>query len=155
MEEYSSEQHRLVEVVDQLLNVVAQYEKHRLHHQGTEIFPSEVRALRVIGENPELNVTEVARRLNVSKSAVCKMTQKLEKKGLVQRLKMKRNRRDVVISLTLLGRAVFDGVEEAYDEIRREIASRVDPATLQARPAIIDYLTRLKDVLASRSGSTE
>lgn len=74
--------------------------KHSLYH-------SERHMLDKIGDQPELNVTDFARELGVTKGAVSQVVKKLVAKGVVKRYKSGTNGKEVFLELTDAGRVLY------------------------------------------------
>ncbi len=60
-------------------------------------------ALQVIGRQGELNVGDLARRINLSQGTVTTILDRLEKRGLVVRTRSTTDKRRVVVSLSEIG----------------------------------------------------
>jgi len=76
------------------------------HGSKHELYHSERHILDVIGDNPAMNVSELAAVIGVTKGAISQVVRKLESKGLVQRFKKSTNDKEVFIELTKAGRDI-------------------------------------------------
>ncbi len=93
---------------------------HRLYH-------SERHMLDQIGDNPEMNITEFAHFVGVTKGAVSQVVKKLEGKGVVRRYKQIVNEKEVFIELTDQGRDIYkrhkkvneESIAPLYEELRK------------------------------------
>ncbi len=70
-----------------------------------------------IGAVEEINVTELARRHSITKSAVSQAVKKLEKRGLVERYQRPDNKKEYLFQLTEPGKTAF----RAHREYHREV----------------------------------
>ncbi|MBI4858285.1 MAG: MarR family transcriptional regulator [Acetobacterium woodii] len=72
------------------------------------LYPSELKALDMIGQFSGINLTQLANKLSISKSAISKCTSKLLEKQLIEKEKSSVNVREVVFTLTPNGQSIFD-----------------------------------------------
>jgi DNA-binding MarR family transcriptional regulator len=83
--------------------------RHALYH-------SEKHMLDKIGDHPEMNVTDFAGELGVTKGAVSQVVKKLEAKGVVKRYKSGTNEKEVFLALTEAGEAVYRAHKKTNEE---------------------------------------
>jgi DNA-binding MarR family transcriptional regulator len=87
------------------------------HHLGPDPLPqSEFEVLRVIGEQPGVTMTDVARTLALQSSNVSVTVRKLVERGLVRRSADTLDRRAVRLSLTPLAASHKETVDAAWDD---------------------------------------
>ena len=72
------------------------------------LYPSELKALDIIGQFSGINLTQLANKLGISKSAISKCTSKLLEKELIAKEKSSVNVREVVFTLTPNGQFIFN-----------------------------------------------
>lgn len=82
--------------------------------EGEKLYPAEIHSIEVIGQYPEMNQTEIAAKLDVTKGAVSRMVKKLEQKGLVTKRRMPDNKKDIYLGLTERGQKIFQFHEESH-----------------------------------------
>lgn len=75
------------------------------------LYPSELKALDMIGQFTGINLTQLANKLGISKSAISKCTSKLLEKELIEKEKSPINVREVVFTLTPNGQFIFSQLE--------------------------------------------
>jgi DNA-binding MarR family transcriptional regulator len=75
--------------------------------KGHTLYHSERHMIDNIGENPEMNITEFAQSLGVTKGAVSQVVSKLETKGMVRRRRKSDNEKEVILSLTREGADLY------------------------------------------------
>jgi len=78
------------------------------------LYPSELKALDMIGQFSGINLTQLASKLGISKSAISKCTSKLLEKELIGKEKSPVNVREVVFTLTADGQSIFDQLENVH-----------------------------------------
>jgi len=88
-----------------------------------KLYPSEIHMIHGIGQHPDINVTELAKFLGITKGAVPKMIKKLASKGLVESLKSAKNGKEVCLRLTDEGKKAHKGYLQ-YHEKRGKLMKR-------------------------------
>ena len=85
------------------------YEYDSLPHQYGEntLYQSEAHIIDLIGEHPEITVTELAAVLKKTPSACSQTLRKLREKGLVEQLRNTANNRQYKLQLTESGQALY------------------------------------------------
>lgn len=81
------------------------------------LYPSELKALDMIGQFSGINLTQLANKLGISKSAISKCTSKLLEKELIGKEKSAVNVREVVFTLTPNGQIIFDQLESVNADL--------------------------------------
>src|SRR6266704_4293368 len=76
------------------------------HGSTYDLYHSESHMLDRVGDNTDLNVTELARDAGVTKGAISQVIKKLETKGLVRKYKKGTSDKEVFVELTEAGRWV-------------------------------------------------
>ena len=95
---------------------------------GEVLHPSEIHAIEMIGKNPGINVTGLARSLGVTKGAASQLIKKIENKGLVSKYKDPKDDKTVLLGLTKLGKKAFDGHEifhAKHDAVMMQLVSEL------------------------------
>lgn len=82
---------------------------------GTELYMREIHFIMAVGLEDAPTMSELSGRLDVTHGAVSQMATRLEKKGLIQRIKDARDRRQTIVLLTAQGRALYQQHSE-YDK---------------------------------------
>jgi DNA-binding MarR family transcriptional regulator len=87
---------------------------------------NETSLLFFVNANGKANVTTLARYLDVSKSSVVEMIDKLVRNGFLERTKDVKDRRVTYVTITDRGRAVLETVREKYKETINKVLSEVN-----------------------------
>lgn len=95
-------------------NILVLPQAFTIGNNAYSLFPSELKALDMIGQFSGINLTQLANKLGISKSAISKCTSKLLEKGLIGKEKSDINVREVVFTLTNDGQSIFDQLESAH-----------------------------------------
>jgi len=87
---------------------------------------NETSLLFFVNANGKANVTTLAKYLDVSKSSVVEMIDKLVRNGFLERTKDVKDRRVTYVTITARGRAVLETVREKYKETINKVLSEVN-----------------------------
>lgn len=109
-----------------------------------DLTPGDVGILRLIAGDPELSQRALADRLGVAPSRVVVLLDRLEKHGLVERVRSVRDRRHHELALTDAGREVMAAMRDIGRAHEREITSAL---TADERDQLGALLTRIADSL--------
>jgi DNA-binding MarR family transcriptional regulator len=104
------------------------------HGDKGGLYHSERHMLDMIAKRPELNITEHAEALGVTKGAISQTVKKLESKGLVKRSKKGGNDKTVYLELTKHGQNTVEKrklvndetLRPLYEELRKHSNDRID-----------------------------
>ncbi len=110
---------------------------------GKLLFGSEIHTLVCIGENPYVNLTALAGKLEVSKSAASKFVKKLIDAACVEKTRSQDNAKDVLFHATPKGKRAIQG-HAAFEELTfgplRDIEARLPPAEAEI---VFRFLSKL------------
>ena len=107
-------------------------------------------ALYRSGPDHRLTPTELYRSVLVSSATMTERLDRLERRGLITRRPAGRDRRSVLVELTLPGRAVFD---QAHPDLLATEATLLDGLSQQDRAALGGLLAKLAANLEQKQGS--
>jgi DNA-binding MarR family transcriptional regulator len=79
-----------------------------------------------VAENPGCALTDVARFLNVAMTTMSSATDRLVKKGLIERERPEENRRSVALVATAAGQGIVDRHFQVFRDLCRLMLSRLD-----------------------------
>ncbi|WP_181068096.1 MarR family transcriptional regulator [Rathayibacter sp. AY1A7] len=88
---------------------------------GVGVGISELTALEVLGESPDLTPKWLGLELSLSTGAVTALLDRLATAGHVDRLANPQDRRSVLLRLTASGEQLLAQVDERYDEVSAEV----------------------------------
>jgi len=75
---------------------------------------SEIHTISAVGENSMCNISELAKRMEVTKAAISQTIRKLQKKGYLRKLRDENNRREVLVVLTEKGKHAHQGHKSVW-----------------------------------------
>jgi DNA-binding MarR family transcriptional regulator len=103
------------------------------------LYPSELKALEMIGRFSGINLTQLANKLGISKSAISKCSSKLLEKELIGKEKSAVNVREVVFTLTPDGQAIFDQLETVHAKLFAPLNTALNGISPQEIKALHHY----------------
>ncbi len=122
--------------------------------EGREVTTREAHIIQMIGEHHEMNITNLARSLGVTKSAASQMAARLAGKGHVEKQQAPYSNREYLLGLTESGREIYQA-HRAYhgremDELmdRLSVFSSAQVATLSF---LLEAVDEIMDTRISRS----
>jgi len=111
---------------------------------GHRLSPVEAHTIQAVGDNQGLNLTALAKAMNVTKATMSERVNKLVTQGLLRKSKALDNRKEILITLTKQGRLVHEGHERMHRKTFRRFAAHYgDQTEKQLRRfnrAFSDYL---------------
>lgn len=70
---------------------------------------SEIHTITTVGENPMSNISQLAKKMGVTKAATSQMIRKLQFSGYLRKLRDEKNKREILVDLTDKGLKAFNG----------------------------------------------
>ena len=95
------------------------------------ITPGQYGVLNYLWEMHEASPKELARELSLENSTISGVLDRMQKKGLIDRLLDPSDRRSIRVILTPEGAALEGDVLKAVDEVNRQVLSRFDAETAE------------------------
>lgn len=89
------------------------------------LYLSEIHILQAIGDTHENNLRIIAGQLGVTPSAISQAVTKLAGRGLVRKIRGRKNEREVSLELTDLGRIAYEHHERSHGQIYARIVERI------------------------------
>ena len=111
---------------------------------GHRLSPVEAHTIQAVGDNQGLNLTTLARAMNVTKATMSERVKKLTRQGLLRKSMALDNRKEILITLSEKGRLVQKGHEEMHRKMFTLFASHYGDHTEEQlelfNRAFTDYL---------------
>lgn len=112
---------------------------------GNHLTPVEAHTIQAVGDNQGLNLTALAKAMNVTKATMSERVKKLTRQGLLRKSKALDNRKEILINLTEQGRLVHKGHEEMHRKMFNIFALHYGEQTAEQlklfNRAFSDYLS--------------
>ena len=86
------------------------------HGTGDLLYASEINTLEIIGDFPGINLTQLAQKKGVTKSAVSQIVTKLVKKQLVVKKQSPDHEKIFLLELTDLGKVAYENHEKFHEK---------------------------------------
>ena len=96
---------------------------------GDRLSPVEAHTIQAVGDNQGLNLTALAKAMNVTKATMSERVKKLARHGLLRKSKALDNRKEILITLAGKGRIVHKGHEEMHRKMFKLFAAHYGDRT--------------------------
>ena len=145
-----------VNLVDQMMNMVLNryLEVVRMSHNydtDVEINTSEIHLLVAMHDNPSCNASQLANLIGVPKSVVSKTAAKLEAKGLIRKVRLLNNGKEIFYVLTEVGRVAYQGHINYHYRYFHDKWTKVSQMTPEEQLLIIDFLKNYNEYMETVS----
>lgn len=131
-----------------LIEKVERIRKSSVYDAGyVTIMASEMDTIKAIGDNEPIYVTELAKKLGVTKGAVSQQLTKLEKKGLIIKKVDEENAAKRAISLTSLGRRMYERHDQFHKELNLFVESLFQSASEESRQFLEMFIEKISGKL--------
>ncbi len=132
-----------------LINLYNKAESLPRNYGTDEVYYSlEIHTIHIIGKHSEVNVTEIASHLGISKSAVTKVLAKLEKKEAVYKYKREDNKKEVLVRLTQKGKQAYEGHIEYHIKYQDALFKRLDQLPASKIESFLEVISVLNEFSA-------
>jgi DNA-binding MarR family transcriptional regulator len=111
------------------------------------LHPSEIHLMQVIVEQPDLNAGEMAQRLGVSNGAVSQTLARLERKGVITKVKDPSLKNRVTAILTASGRAAIQRFAEERASSVESFSNYLASLSEREREVIEGFLSHMEEFL--------
>jgi len=123
---------KLLDILDQVITKAGAIHSAPIDFgTGTHLYKAEIHTIRAIGENPGINVTQLAEYMGVTKGAVSQTINKVVMKKLVSKTHAHDNAKEILLELTDLGWRGFHNHEqfhmEMFDTVQEYFGDRLKP----------------------------
>lgn len=114
---------------------------------GQQIYSAEVNFLKVIDDSEEMNAVELSNKMNVTRSAVTQMSNKLEERDLIKRYTKPDNKKEKYYRLTKLGRNVLKDNDIRHREANEKMCAYLSNLDDDQRDTLVEFLDNLKECM--------
>ncbi len=115
-----SKEEQVMMEIRELLNKLSWINKQKMEIVLKEYKPSEVHCIEYIAKNEDSNVTKLAEKFYMTKSAISKITKKLIEKGYIESYQKLDNKKEIYFKLTEQGKIIND----THDDLHKEFQER-------------------------------
>lgn len=117
---------------------------------GEPLTAAEIQSVHLVGNRPGITVTELARRLGLTKGSVSPIVNRLVERGYIEKERSDRDGRRLKLSLTAKGRIAADGYESYAREYVSHYASEISPGEWMI---VNEILGKLESFIDSKMGN--
>jgi DNA-binding MarR family transcriptional regulator len=112
---------------------------------GDLLHCSEIHTMMVIGKRPDINITDLAAALGITKSAISQMISRLEGKNLVEKRRNPDNDKEILLRLTPRGRIAYLGHEQYHAKIYARMQEKLGDMTPEQFGFIATFLGAIEE----------
>ena len=145
-QKYEVLNHILVHLFNDIMKVE---EKALAQGPFSELTITDMHTIEAIGFNTSRNMSSIAKDLSITVGTLTIAINHLVKKGFVQRIRSSKDRRVVLVSLTLKGKKAFRHHIEFHDRMVKEIMGQLENEELEI---LIKALTKVETFFGSEKG---
>ncbi|WP_456430927.1 MarR family winged helix-turn-helix transcriptional regulator [Thermosulfuriphilus sp.] len=120
---------RLTHLIIQFFEKMASWENSVV--KGSGLSPAQMHTIEIIGVNQGLRMKELAEKMGITTGTLTVMIDRLEKKGLVERLPNQKDRRSYLVHLTSKGQELFHQHHQHHLRLTEEALSGMSPEEKQ------------------------
>jgi len=106
---------------------------------------SEISLMTLIGDFENIKVTELAVKYGATKGAISKMVKKLVQKDLVIKSRTQENEKEVLLSLTDMGRIIYNEKEAHFEKLSTDVTKELESLTQEQRVSLFNILHIVED----------
>ena len=122
-----------------------------LDYQGIRLYPSEIHLMAVIDKDQATNATAIANRLGITKGAVSQTFSRLEKKGVITKIKDPYSKNELTAYFTKLGRGALQKHRNIRATLQIEYEQYFSSLSKNDRIVIQNFLAHM-EYFADRLG---
>lgn len=140
-------------LMERIVHKYNQTENRKMEYgTGQKLSRREIHTIHAIKENPEANITELARLQGVTKGAVSQMIYRLVDKGLVIKSVSAESDAEVSLDLSDLGLKAFENHMEYHKRAQHQYFHLLEDMTEEAFMQLINLLTNFDHMLDEELG---
>ena len=146
--QWMGDHREIVEALIHYCNIYAGvYRIEKMHYEGISYSYAQIQVLEYLLENEERNenMSSIAHRLGITRSNFTKIINRLEAKGLVERVHMPGSRRELCVCVNDLGRTQYEDYSKGvlkrhFEPMFRDLDKRSPEARAYVRDALQDAM---------------
>lgn len=136
---------KALEVIRTLKQVMDAVKKNiKCQYKDVNLTGAQGMLVGTLAHHGEMKISDLSQRLNLSNSTISGIVDRLEKQGLVERIRSKEDRRVVHVNITPEFKKT---AEEKFKEVEKEIETKMSKASEEELDRILEGLDTLKKML--------
>ena len=116
---------------------------------GERLFSSEIHTITAVVDQPNINLTQLAQKMDISKAATSKFTGKMIKRGYLEKQSPLSNKKEVLFIATKKGETAAAGHDLFEKKIFGPLLQIERDLSEKERDTIISYFKKLKKMIRS------
>lgn len=130
-----------------IINQIVFFEKKKnFVFEGINLHPSEIHLMLETKGEQAVNATKIADKLGITKGAVSQTLTRLEKKGIIEKIKDPNYKNELSILLTPLGKRAYDQYQKMYNSLTDHFCGIMSKYTKDEQEVIQKFLADFSDV---------
>lgn len=135
---------QVIERLYEIVNILDKETKQpRSYGTDYSLYPSEVHLIAAIFNHGDANASELSRVLDITNGAITQVADKLSCKGLIERYKVKGNKKEVYFRLTEQGEQVYWEHEEHHNKMNAKVMNYIGALSANETKLIITFLDNI------------
>lgn len=140
----------LVSQIQALINQLLFLERKRnFTFEGMSLYPSEIHLMLETKGVQAVNATKIADKLGITKGAVSQTLTRLEKKGIIEKVKDPNYKNELSIFLTPLGKRAYDQYQLMCDAINKHFYDTFSHYTEDEQKVLKRFLSDFREIIES------
>jgi DNA-binding MarR family transcriptional regulator len=140
----------LMDQIQRVANCFATVERKLIfEHKGSKLFASEIHFMQAVDGEPELNLTEVAQKLAITKGAASQTLARLQTKGMIGKESDPFNKNQLQMQLTKQGREALQAFYKKIQQEWGELSQYLDSLNQKEIQTVGKFMSRLEDFFRS------
>ena len=135
-------------IAAQMMRIINKFifleKKSVLEYRGIRLFPSEIHLMAVIDEEQATNATVMANKLGITKGAVSQTFSRLEKKGILTKIKDPYNKNELTAYFTETGKCALKEHRKLRASLQAEYEQYFSSLSKQDRNVIQSFLSHVE-----------
>lgn len=113
--------------------------------EGTE--SSDISFMKTVSNADEINAVELSKHMNVTRSAVTQMSNKLGDRGLIEKYSKPDNKKEKYLRLTEAGKRTLAEYEKQHEEANDKMCSYLSGLSNEERDTLLKFLDNLQQCM--------
>lgn len=107
---------------------------------------AEIHTIVLIGKKKNININEVAKYRNISRSAASQLIKKLELKKLIRKDSTQDNAKEKLLSLTTDGKQIYDIHKQQQQYIEKQVVNIISSRSNEELEVITSFMSDVENV---------
>ena len=114
---------------------------------GHLLYQSEINLINIIHKHPDLKVSELSKKLGITRGAVTQIGNKLVERGFILRYAEESNKKEKYYKLTELGETVRNGYEKYHANANAEMCNFLCSLNDMEKTVLLNFFRKMKECI--------